>query len=94
MNEVVEIFKSGDKVRLCGAGQGFRIGTTGTIDFPPKVDILTSDFGENYFRKVQTPKGEAIFVWVVFDQPQIDADGDGPYAETEINIDYLEIVKD
>ncbi len=92
MNEVVEIFKSGDKVRLFG-NQGFRIGTTGTIGFPPKVDILTSDFGENYFRKAQTLNGETIFVWIIFDEPQYDSDGDGPYAETEINIEYLEIIK-
>jgi hypothetical protein len=30
------------------------------------------------------------FYWVNFDEPQRDADGDGPYAGGEIDEDYLE----
>lgn len=92
MSEIIEFFKVGEKVRLCG-NHGFQAGVTGTIDYPPQTDVLTRDFGATYFRKARTPQGETIFVWVVFDQPQFDADGDGPYAETEINIDNLELIK-
>ena len=92
MNEIIEVFKVGEKVRVCGY-QGFELGITGTIDCPPKVSILSEEFGENYFRKLTTLKGEKIFVWVVFDNPQYDADGDGPYSEAEIDTDNLEIIK-
>ncbi len=92
MNEIIEFFKVGEKVRVCG-NQGFEIGVTGTIAYPPKVSILSEDFGGNYFRKAQTLIGEKVFVWVVFDNLQYDADGDGPYSETEINIDFLEIIE-
>jgi hypothetical protein len=93
MSEITEFFRVGAKVRV-GENQGFEAGVTGTVDYPPKVGVLADDFGENFFRKAQTSRGETIFVWVVFDEPQYDADGDGPFSETEINIDYLEIVKD
>jgi hypothetical protein len=31
-------------------------------------------------------------VWVVFDRPVRDGDGDGPYLEGEIMANYLEMV--
>ncbi len=36
-----------------------------------------------------TTSGLRRFYWVVFDEPKIDADGDGPYAEAEILDIYL-----
>jgi hypothetical protein len=92
MTEIIELFKVGDKVRVCG-NQGFKNGITGTVDYPPKVSVLAADFGANFFRKALTPAGEKIFVWIIFDHPQYDADGDGPYSETEMNIDFLELIK-
>ena len=91
MNEILEKFKVGQKIKVIG-NQGFEIGVTGIIDYPPKVPILSEDFGDNYFRQVKTLQGEKTFIWVVFDTPQFDGDGDGPYPMTEINSEYLEII--
>jgi hypothetical protein len=92
MKDVSEKFKVGEKVRISG-NQGFEIGATGIIDYSPKVPVIAEDLGDDYFRKVQTLKGEKLFVWVVFDKPQYGADGDGAYTEAEISIDFLEIIK-
>ena len=48
-----------------------------------------SPFG-NYFRDVPGAHGQIRCYWLVFDVPQIDADGDGPYAAAEISEKYLE----
>lgn len=91
MREIIEKFKIGTKVKItkyCG----FNTGVTGTVNCPPNISILADDYGGNYFRKVQTLKGESIFVWIIFDEPQRDGDDDGPYGEAEIEVDYLEII--
>ena len=41
-------------------------------------------------RPTDTTTGPRWFSWVVFDDPQCDADGDGPYPESEILDRYLE----
>lgn len=92
MIKILESFKVGEKVRICGQ-QGFEIGVTGTISYPPKHSLFKEDFGDKYYRKTQTLKGEKISVWITFDEPQYDNDNDGPYSEAAIITDYLEIVK-
>ncbi|HEX8370019.1 MAG TPA: hypothetical protein VF604_15840 [Pyrinomonadaceae bacterium] len=92
MNEPDNIFTVGKKVKISDEC-GFAEGAVGTIAYPPKVSVLDEDFGDNYFRKVQTLKGEKIFVRVVFDEPQFDADENGPYVEAEIGKDNLEIIE-
>ncbi len=92
MKDVLEGFEVGKKVKICGY-QGFELGITGTIDYPPQVSIFLEDFGDNYFRKVSTLKGKKNYVWIVFDDPHYDADGDGPYSMAEIMTDNLEIIK-
>ncbi|HEY0047843.1 MAG TPA: hypothetical protein VGB68_01055 [Pyrinomonadaceae bacterium] len=92
MSESNNVFTVGRKVRIRGEC-GFAGGVVGMIAYPPKVSVLAEDFGDNYFRKVQTLKGEKAFVWVVFDEPQFDADEDGPYGEAEIDADNLEIIE-
>ncbi len=44
------------------------------------------------FQKNDNSKGEIIFVWIIFDNPQLDSEGDGNYNEAEINIKYLEAI--
>ena len=41
-------------------------------------------------RATDTTSGRRWFYWVVFDEPQHDAEGDGPYPESEILDRYLE----
>jgi hypothetical protein len=40
-------------------------------------------------RTVSALRGLVTFVWVRFDSPQLDPDGDGPYAEAEIDASFL-----
>lgn len=39
---------------------------------------------------VDTQSGPRRSYWIVFDDPQFDADGDGPYSEAEVLDSYLE----
>ena len=41
-------------------------------------------------RPTETTQGPRWFYWVVFDDPQYDAEADGPYPESEILDHYLE----
>jgi hypothetical protein len=42
-----------------------------------------------HVRTVPSLHGPLHLLWVVFDEPQIDADGDGPYAEAEIDSRFV-----
>jgi hypothetical protein len=57
---------------------------TGTIAEHPLAD----DGG--FWRPTDTTTGPARFYWVVFDEPQMDAEGDGPYFESEVLDIYLD----
>jgi hypothetical protein len=55
-------------------------GATGTISAPPpEVTALSGPWDRNLTRQEQSALGEATVYWVWFDEPQRDADGDGPY---------------
>ena len=54
-------------------------GATGTICKPPKELIHISGAWNGLTRIEQSALGENIVYWVEFDEPQRDADGDGPY---------------
>jgi hypothetical protein len=41
------------------------------------------------WRGVSTPRGTRRFYWIVFDSPHLDAEGDGPYQESEILDKYI-----
>jgi hypothetical protein len=64
----------------------------GTVGPPPGpvVDLVSDDNAWAGCRRVvQGVKGPIEFYWVVFDEPQVDAEGDGPYASAEIQAEYL-----
>lgn len=90
-----EDFRVGEKVKLRG-NHGFENGATGTIAYPPGISTFYDETGESFYRKRQTSEGEKIFLWVIFDEPQIIAedDEDGPYVSAEIDIDNLELVEE
>ena len=92
MNEITKKIKIGAKIRIT-EDCGFKAGATGTINYPPDVEIITEQFNNGFFRKVQVlDEEEKIFVWIVFDEPQRDSNGDGPYDEAEISSEYFEII--
>ena len=44
------------------------------------------------WRPVETTTGPRRFYWIAFDEPQLDADGDGPYMTAEVLDRYVERV--
>ena len=41
------------------------------------------------FSWITTTRGLQLQYWIVFDEPQFDAEGDGPYAASEVLACYL-----
>jgi hypothetical protein len=67
-------------------------GAKGTVAEPiePVAALANADqTWEGCRRTVKGAKGPIEFYWVVFDEPQVDAEGDGPYSSAEIQAEYL-----
>lgn len=72
-------FKPGDRV-IISPNFFWAKGATGTISHPPpEVITISGPWDENLTRQEHSALGEATVYWVWFDEPQRDADGDGPY---------------
>ncbi len=91
MSEKTEEFFIGQKVLISKNG-GWKENFTGKIALPPKIDFF-KDYNNNHFRKIKIGKREIIFVWIVFDSPQIDIDGNSKYSQAEINTKYIQIME-
>ena len=66
-------------------------GAAGTIGpFPGFAAELCGADGCS--RVFQGAQGPITMVWVVFDEPRRDGDGDGPYREGEIMAEHLSIL--
>ena len=81
-------FSRGDRIRV-SADYHWAKGAIGTVMQPPDYIVNMSDGWEGIYRKVSSLKGMLTFYWISFDKGQIDADGDGPYGEAEIDFNYL-----
>lgn len=55
----------------------------------PGANATRSPFG-SYFRDLRGAKLPIRCYWLELDEPQMDAEGDGPYVAAEIAEDYLE----
>ena len=77
-------FSAGDRVRV--AGDFFwPKGATGTVSAPPDaVTTISGPWDEGRTRGEVSVLGTHIVYWVWFDDPQHDADGDGPYRGGQI----------
>ena len=62
---------------------------TGEIGQPPKYIVEMPEGWKGIVREVNSLKGILLFYWVKFDEPQIDADGDSPYQEAEIDSNFI-----
>ena len=68
-------------------------GATGTICEPlAEVVTLSGPWDNGLTRIEHSALGENIVYWVLFDEPQLDADGDGPYAAGSIHEKALSLV--
>lgn len=88
-------FQLNDRIRVLPTYHWAQ-GAMGTISEPPeflRVVSQTDHPWEGPHRFVKGRKGPIEFFWVLFDMPQYDADGDGPYQRGEIDVDAMELLK-
>ena len=88
----------GDRVRVSERHTWAR-GAAGTIAIPPYIVERLLDERDDVpyqgCRRVVSGRcGPIEFYWIEFDGPQLDSDGDGPYAEAEISADMLERIQE
>jgi len=88
------LFSSGDRVRVSDEFFWAK-GATGTISAPPDaVATLSGLWDANLTRQEVSALGTHTVYWVWFDEPQFDADGDGPYGGGQIWESALSLVTD
>ncbi len=77
-------FVAGDRVRV--ADDFFwAMGATGIVATPPDaVTAISGRWDEGLTRQEISALGTNRVYWVWFDEPQRDADGDGPYKGGQI----------
>jgi len=77
-------FGVGDRVRVADDFFWAR-GATGTIAAPPNaVRSISGEWDEGLTRTEVSALGKNTVYWVWFDEPQHDADGDGPFRGGQI----------
>jgi hypothetical protein len=68
-------------------------GATGTVSEPPsEVTSISGPWDGGLTRQEHSALGEATVYWVWFDEPQLDADGDGPYRGGSIHENALTLI--
>lgn len=81
-------FHEGDRVKVKQDQQfppgPFPSEPCGTVRFYPG--------SKSSYREMAGANGTIEFYWVVFDQPALDADGDGPYEAAKVLSKYLESI--
>ena len=87
-------FVANDRVRVSPDFFWAR-GAVGTIsEPPPEVIALSGPWEGNLTRQERSALGEATVYWVWFDEPQLDADGDGPYRDGQIHETAMTLVRE
>jgi hypothetical protein len=89
---VITRFVPGDRV-LISPEFYWAKGATGTISSPPaEVTALSGPWDGGLTRREHGALGEAVVYWVWFDEPQRDADGDGPFRGGSIHENALNLI--
>ena len=83
-------FVIGDRVQI-SEQYHWAQGVTGRIAKPPQAVTMMVEGWHGVWRIVEAVKGPLRFYWVEFDEPQRDADGDGPYFGAEIDSAFLSL---
>ncbi|MEG3179348.1 hypothetical protein [Sphingomonas sp. LT1P40] len=82
--------EAGDRVQIADTFH-WACGATGTVKpYPASIaDEMTGDLTNPVIMLVPTMKSTKEQAWIVFDEPQIDGDGDGPYRAGMIDVAAL-----
>jgi hypothetical protein len=87
-------FSIGDRVRVSDDFFWAKA-ATGTVSAPPDaVTSLSGEWDGGLTRQESSALGTHTVYWVLFDEPQFDADGDGPYRGGQIWESALSLVTD
>jgi hypothetical protein len=79
-----EQFSEGDRIRI-SRNFFWAKGAMGTIAaHPDVVKSISGNWNESLTRQESSALGVNTAYWVWFDDPQLDADGDGPYRGGQI----------
>ena len=84
-------FAVNDRVRVSLEHHWAR-GASATICAPSASVASLAGGWTGLTRIVESLRGPLTFYWVRFDEPQRDADGDGPYSEAEIEASALDLI--
>jgi hypothetical protein len=88
---VNKTFSVGDRV-VIAADFYWAKGALGTVSEPPPEVIAISGPWDGLTRIQTTALGPETVYWVWFDEPQRDADGDGPYRGGSIDVNALTLL--
>jgi hypothetical protein len=78
-------FSANDRIRV-SPDFFWAKGASGTVAEPPsEVTAISGPWNDGLTRQERSALGEATVYWVWFDEPQFDADGDGPYRGGQIH---------
>lgn len=86
-----ETFTPGRRVRVAD-DYHWAQGATGVIQEPADELKIFAEGWSDGGRVVPGTAGPMTFVWVEFDEPQLDGDGDGPYHAAEIDVRVLTLL--
>lgn len=77
-------FFAGNRVRVSD-DYFWANGALGTVSAPPDAVVaISGPWDDNISWQEKSALGSHTVYWVWFDEPQLDADGDGPYSGGQI----------